>query len=105
MRRTRFQQGSLQVVDRAGGKKAREDRWYDLQADKEDRNNRWVLAAFGVIALGKPTVTHASARSGRSIGRRHKHWRGARASQPSDCVAFGCWMRKERAPSTPPFNR
>jgi len=54
MRRTRFQQGSLQVVDRAGCKKAREDRWYELQADKEDRNNRWVLAAFGVIALGKP---------------------------------------------------
>jgi calcineurin-like phosphoesterase family protein len=33
MRRTRFQQGSLQVVDRARGKKAWEYRWYELQAD------------------------------------------------------------------------
>ena len=33
MRRTRFQQGSLQIVKRAGGRKAWEYRWYELQAD------------------------------------------------------------------------
>src|SRR2546430_5393645 len=33
MRRTRFQQGSLQIVKRAGGRRAWEYRWYELQAD------------------------------------------------------------------------
>ena len=33
MRRTRFQQGSLQIVKRAGGRKAWEYRWYELRAD------------------------------------------------------------------------
>jgi integrase len=33
MRRTRFQQGSLQIAKRAGGRKAWEYRWYELQAD------------------------------------------------------------------------
>ena len=33
MRRTRFQQGSLQIVKRAGGRNAWEYRWYELQAD------------------------------------------------------------------------
>ena len=33
MRRSRFQQGSLQIVKRAGGRKAWEYRWYELQAD------------------------------------------------------------------------
>jgi hypothetical protein len=33
MRRTRFQQGSLQIVKRAGGRKAWEYRWYELQAN------------------------------------------------------------------------
>ena len=33
MRRTRFQQGSLQIVKRARGRNAWEYRWYELQAD------------------------------------------------------------------------
>jgi len=33
MRQTRFQQGSLQIVKRAGGRGAWEYRWYELQAD------------------------------------------------------------------------
>jgi hypothetical protein len=33
MRRTRFQQGSLQIVKRAPGRNAWEYRWYELQAD------------------------------------------------------------------------
>jgi hypothetical protein len=33
MRRTRFQQGSLQIVERAGSRKAWEYRWYEIQAN------------------------------------------------------------------------
>jgi len=46
MRRTRFQQGSLQVVDRAGGKKAWEYRWYELQADGSRRRRNLMVGSL-----------------------------------------------------------
>ncbi len=46
MRRTRFQQGSLQIVDRAGGKKAWEYRWYELQADGSRRRRNLMVGSL-----------------------------------------------------------
>jgi integrase len=43
MRRARFQQGSLQLVERAGGKKAWEYRWYDIEPDGRRRRRNLVL--------------------------------------------------------------
>src|ERR1700690_2823977 len=55
MRRTRFQQGSLQIVKRAGGRKAWEYRWYELQADgSRTRRNLMVgsLEQYGSRHIG-----------------------------------------------------
>lgn len=47
MRRTRFQQGSLQIVKRARGRHAWEYRWYELQADGT-RKRRCEVPPFAV---------------------------------------------------------
>jgi integrase len=46
MRRSRFQQGSLQLVERAGGRKAWEYRWYEVQLDGSRRRRNLVLGTL-----------------------------------------------------------
>lgn len=46
MRRSRFQQGSLQLVERAGGRKAWEYRWYEVQPDGSRRRRNLVLGTL-----------------------------------------------------------
>lgn len=46
MRRSRFQQGSLQLVKRAGGRKAWEYRWYEIQPDGSRRRRNLVLGGL-----------------------------------------------------------
>ena len=46
MRRTRFQQGSLQIVKRAGGRKAWEYRWYELQADGSRKRRNLMVGSL-----------------------------------------------------------
>ena len=46
MRRTRFQQGSLQLVDRSGGKKTWEYRWYELQSDGSRRRRNLMVGSL-----------------------------------------------------------
>lgn len=46
MRRTRFQQGSLQLVDRSGGKKTWEYRWYELQSDGSLRRRNLMVGSL-----------------------------------------------------------
>ena len=46
MRRSRFQQGSLQLVERAGGRKAWEYRWYEIQPDGSRRRRNLVLGTL-----------------------------------------------------------
>jgi integrase len=46
MRRTRFQQGSLQLVDRSGGKKTWEYRWYELQWDGSRRRRNLMVGSL-----------------------------------------------------------
>jgi integrase len=46
MRRSRFQQGSLQLVERAGGRKAWEHRWYEVQPDGSRRRRNLVLGTL-----------------------------------------------------------
>ncbi|MBZ5685575.1 MAG: tyrosine-type recombinase/integrase [Acidobacteriia bacterium] len=46
MRRTRFQQGSLQLVDRSGGKKTWEYRWYELQSDGRRRRRNLMVGSL-----------------------------------------------------------
>jgi len=46
MRRSRFQQGSLQLVERAGSRKAWEYRWYEVQPDGSRRRRNLVLGTL-----------------------------------------------------------
>jgi integrase len=46
MRRSRFQQGSLQLVERAGGRKAWEYRWYEVQPDGSRTRRNLVLGTL-----------------------------------------------------------
>jgi integrase len=46
MRRSRFQQGSLQLVERAGGRKAWEYRWYEIQPDGSRRRRKLVVGTL-----------------------------------------------------------
>ena len=46
MRRSRFQQGSLQLVERAGSRKAWEYRWYEVQPDGIRRRRNLVLGTL-----------------------------------------------------------
>ncbi len=46
MRRSRFQQGSLQLVKRAEGRKAWEYRWYEIQPDGSRRRRNLVLSTL-----------------------------------------------------------
>src|SRR5215813_450432 len=46
MRRTRFQQGSLQIVKRARGRHAWEYRWYELQADGTRKRRCLILGSL-----------------------------------------------------------
>ncbi len=46
MRRSRFQQGSLQLVERKGGRKAWEYRWYEVQPDGSRRRRNLVLGTL-----------------------------------------------------------
>ncbi len=46
MRRSRFQQGSLQLVDRSGGQKVWEYRWYEIQPDGNRRRRNLVLGTL-----------------------------------------------------------
>ena len=46
MRRSRFQQGSLRLVERAGGRKAWEYRWYEAQPDGTRRRRNLVLGTL-----------------------------------------------------------
>ncbi len=46
MRRSRFQQGSLKLVERKGGRKAWEYRWYEVQADGSRRRRNLVLGTL-----------------------------------------------------------
>src|SRR5579863_936706 len=45
MRRTRFQQGSLQIVKRARGRNAWEYRWYELQADSSRKRRCLIVGS------------------------------------------------------------
>ena len=46
MRRSRFQQGSLKLVERKGGRKAWEYRWYEVQPDGSRRRRNLVLGTL-----------------------------------------------------------
>jgi hypothetical protein len=46
MRRSRFQQGSLRLVERAGNRKAWEYRWYEAQPDGTRRRRNLVLGTL-----------------------------------------------------------
>jgi hypothetical protein len=46
MRRSRFQQGSLRLVERAGSRKAWEYRWYEAQPDGTRRRRNLVLGTL-----------------------------------------------------------
>ena len=46
MRRTRFQQGSLQLVDRSGGKRTWEYRWYELQSDGSRKRRNLMVGSL-----------------------------------------------------------
>ena len=46
MRRSRFQQGSLQFVERKGGRKAWEYRWYEVQPDGSRRRRNLMLGTL-----------------------------------------------------------
>lgn len=47
MRRSRFQQGSLQLVERAGSRKAWEYRWYEVQSDGSRKRRNLVMGTLG----------------------------------------------------------
>jgi len=70
MRRTRFQQGSLQIVKRARGRRAWEYRWYELQTNGTRKRRCLIVGSLeqypnetvALKAVASPTLS-CSARS------------------------------------------
>jgi len=84
MRRTRFQQGSLQIVKRAGGRKAWEYRWYELQADGSRTRRNLMVGSLEQY----PNETAAPEGRRRTSGR---HQRGESTHQfDSDQCSNAC---------------